>query len=276
MRDRSGAGMPVKWGDGPMKYCIEVTGLTVAYDEGPILTDIQWHVPCGTLAAVIGPNGGGKSTLLRTLVGRLQPSAGSVRTLGTEPAAARKYLAYLPQNEEIIWRFPIRALDVVLQGKLPHTPWWRPQAPWRRRVGTETDEAMAALERVRLADKALQPVGELSGGQRQRVLLAKALAQDARLILLDEPATALDATAQHDLLDILQQLKEEGRTIVATTHDLNCLTDYFDSVLGLRGRVIGAGTPKETLTPEFLVALFGQHIPLLTDEGRVTMVEHID
>lgn len=258
-----------------MNDCIEVQGLTVAYDDGPVLTDIHWNVPCGTLAAIIGPNGGGKSTLLRTLVGALQPRAGTVRILGQEPAAARRSLAYLPQNEEIDWRFPIRSLDVVMQGKLPHTPWWRPQLPRPRAHSAETDEAMQALKRVRLANKALEPVGELSGGQRQRVLLAKALAQNARLILLDEPATALDATAQHDLLDILQQLKDEGRTIVATTHDLNCLTDYFDSVLGLRGQVIGTGAPAETLTPEFLVALFGQHIPLLTREGRVTMVEHI-
>lgn len=134
--------------------------------------------------------------------------------------------------------------------------------------------AMAALERVHLAEHAARPIGDLSGGQRQRALLARALAQDARLILLDEPATALDATAQHDLLDILESLRAEGRTVVATTHDLNCLTDRFDSVLCLRGHVVCQGHPKDALTPDTLLAVFGRHVPLLTSEGEVTMVDH--
>lgn len=256
-------------------YCVQVTDVTVAYDESPILTNVNWHVRCGTLAAIIGPNGGGKSTLLRTLIGSLTPKTGTVRVLGMEPKAARKAIAYLPQYEHIDWRFPLRALDVVLQGRLPHKPWWNPFAPFaREQRRQETEQALAALERVQLAHKAEQPVGELSGGQRQRVLLAKAFIQDAQLILLDEPATALDATAQHGLLDILEQLKDEGRTVVMTTHDLNCLTDCFDTLIGIRGRVIGHGSPAETLTPQFLATLFGQHIPLLTDEGRVTMAEH--
>lgn len=278
-----GSGIPGR-GSGPergdptvenRRDCVEVLNVTVAYDEAPILTDVEWRVPCGTLAAVIGPNGGGKSTLLRTLVGGLEPAAGTVRVLGVEPKAARKSIAYLPQYEQIDWRFPIRALDVVMQGRLPHKSWWNPKHSWLANGRhLETERAMAALERVRLAHKARAPVGELSGGQRQRVLLAKALVQDAQLILLDEPATALDATAQHDLLDILEELKAEGRTIVMTTHDLNCLTDCFDSLVGIKGRVVGHGTPEETLTPKFLTELFGQHIPMLTRDGRVTMVEH--
>lgn len=249
--------------------------MTVAYDEGPILSNVDWRVPCRTMAAIIGPNGGGKSTLLRTLIGSLQPTSGMVRVLGVEPRAARKSIAYLPQNEHVDWRFPIRALDVVSQGRLPHKPWWNPMHSLDRATAREeADRALQALKRVRLEHKATEPVGELSGGQRQRVLLAKALMQDAQLIMLDEPATALDATAQHDLLDMLEELKDEGRTIVMTTHDLNCLTDCFDLVVGLRGRVIDQGPPAETVTPEFLVSLFGQHIPILTGEGRVTMAEH--
>lgn len=259
------------------RHCVELTGVTVAYDGEPILTDIHWQVPCGTMAAIIGPNGGGKSTLLRTLVGMLQPNAGTVRVFGKQPQAARRSFAYLPQSEEIDWRFPIRVLDVVLQGKLHHEPWWRfPSGrAGKSSTGHAADEALAALDRVALADKAWQPVGELSGGQKQRVLLAKALVQDAQLILLDEPATALDATAQHDLLDILDELKAEGRTIVATTHDLDCLADHFDTVLGLRRQVIAWGPPARLLTPEFFTTLFGRHTPLLMKDGRVTMVEHM-
>lgn len=280
-----------------MTPCIEVKGVTVAYDERPVLENIDWTVKFGTLAAIIGPNGGGKSTLLRAIVGRLQPLRGTVRVFGEEPVNVRRHISYLPQNEELDWGFPLRAVDVVLQGQLPHTPWWHPfrgsflrssrrsfRRPLRHRFGengttapqTPFDIAMDALERVRLAEHALRPIGDLSGGQRQRVLLARALSQDAKLIVLDEPATALDATAQHDLLDILEELRDEGRTVIATTHDLNCLTDCFDTVLGIRGRVICSGTPAETMLPETLAALFGRHVPMLTSEGRVTIVEHRD
>lgn len=256
--------------------CIELKNVSVAYDDRPVLENVNWTVPCGTMAAIIGPNGGGKSTLLRTLVGRLRPVGGVVRVLGQAPVKVRRHISYLPQNEEIEWSFPLRAVDVVMQGRLAHTPWWTPFGLGRKGAfGKEAfDEAMAALERVRLADHALRTVGDLSGGQRQRVLLARALSQDARLILLDEPATALDATAQHDLLDILEELRDEGRTIVMTTHDLNCLTDCFDTVVGIRRKVIFSGTPEETLLPQTLTAVFGRHIPLLTPEGRVTILEH--
>lgn len=257
----------------PQPTCVHVDNITVAYDDAtghgrPVLTDVSWSVPCGTLAAIIGPNGGGKSTLLRTLIGRLQPQAGTVRIFGRDPVEVRSTVSFLPQNEEIDWRFPVRVLDVVMQGHLPHIPWWRPT------LKRNPEKALQALERVNLSEHTHRPIGDLSGGQRQRVLLARALTQDAQLILLDEPATALDATAQHDLLDILQELKNEGRTIVATTHDLNCLTDCFDLVLGLRGRVVVAGPPKQTLTPAVLTAVFGRHVPMLTPEGRVTIVDH--
>ncbi|MFO7312240.1 MAG: ABC transporter ATP-binding protein [Bacillota bacterium] len=254
--------------DGDTRICVEVKDLTVGYDDRIVLRGINWTVPCGTSAAIIGPNGGGKSTLLRTLVGRLRPAQGTVRIFGRPPEEARPLMAYLPQNEEIDWRFPIRAIDVVMQGLLARTPWWRP--PGKDALA----QAMAALERVNLADEAQRPVGALSGGQRQRVLLARALLQDAQLILLDEPATGLDAPAQHELLDVVDDLKRDGRTVIATTHDLNCLTDHFDTVLCLRGEVVCQGPPEEALKPEHLLAVFGKHVPLLTAEGRVTIFEH--
>lgn len=254
--------------DGDTRICVEVKDLTVGYDDRIVLRGINWTVPCGTSAAIIGPNGGGKSTLLRTLVGRLRPAQGTVRIFGRPPEEARPLMAYLPQNEEIDWRFPIRAIDVVMQGLLARTPWWRP--PGKDALA----QAMAALERVNLADEAQRPVGALSGGQRQRVLLARALLQDAQLILLDEPATGLDAPAQHELLDVVDDLKRDGRTVIATTHDLNCLTNHFDTVLCLRGEVVCQGPPEEALKPEHLLAVFGKHVPLLTAEGRVTIFEH--
>lgn len=249
-------------------HCIEVTGLTVSFDGQQVLTDVNWQVPCGTSAAIIGPNGGGKSTLLRTVIGRVQPDQGTVKVMGGRPRQQKSRVSYVPQNEDIEWTFPISVLDVVRQGPLAYTPWWKSNKAESR------DVAMHAIERVNLAEHAHRPIGDLSGGQRQRALIARALAQDAHLILLDEPASALDATAQHDLLDTLDELRAEGRTIVATTHDLDCITDHFDTVLGLRGRVIVHGPPRETLTPAALSNVFGRHIPLFTPEGEVTIVEH--
>lgn len=246
--------------------CVEVDHVTVAFDGRTVLQDINWTVPTGHLAAIIGPNGGGKSTLLRTIVGRVRPVRGQVRIFGQDVSRSRTALAYLPQNEEIDWGFPIRTIDVVLQGRLGRGGRW-----WRRAGKAEQQQALEALDRVRLRSEALRPIGDLSGGQRQRALLARALMQDASLILFDEPATGLDATAQHDLLDILKELRDEGRTVITTTHDLDCLTDGFDSVLCIRGEVVCQGHPREVLTSDNLLRIFGRHIPLVTTDGEVTI-----
>lgn len=245
---------------------VEVTNVTVAFDGRTVLRDINWTVPAGHLAAIIGPNGGGKSTLLRTIVGRVRPTRGHVRIFGQDVSRHRTALAYLPQNEEIDWNFPIRTIDVVLQGRLGRgVRWWRPVDQRDRQ------RALEALERVRLRSEAMRPIGDLSGGQRQRALLARALLQDASLILFDEPATGLDATAQHDLLDIMKELRDEGRTVITTTHDLDCLTDGFDNVLCIRGEVICQGHPREVLTTDNLLRIFGRHVPLATTDGEVTI-----
>lgn len=206
--------------------------------------------------------------MLRTLVGRVRPDSGTIRIMGHGGKVPAGILSYVPQNEEIEWRFPISVFDVVLQGRLGRLAWWQ------RPTKEDREATLAAIRRVNLEHHAFRPIGDLSGGQRQRALLARAVAQDAQLILMDEPATALDATAQHDLLDILQEMRAEGKTVVTTTHDLDCLTERFDSVLCLRGRVVCQGAPKETLTPETLSQVFGRHVAMFTKEGEVTMVEH--
>ena len=248
--------------------CIEVEGVTVSFDGRTVLQDIHWSVPCGSAAGIIGPNGGGKSTLLRTLIGTVRPDKGTVRIMGRTGRPSPGLLSYVPQNEEIDWLFPVSVFNVVLQGRLGKKKWWERISPEDR------EAAMAAIRRVRLEEHAFRPIGDLSGGQRQRALLARAVAQDAQIILLDEPATGLDATAQHDLLEILDEMRDEGKTIVATTHDLDCLTDHFDSVLCLRGRVVCQGVPRETLTPETLSLVFGRHVAVFTEQGEVTMIEH--
>ncbi len=250
--------------DQQMNSAINVDSLTVAYGSKVVLDKVSWIVNQCTLAAVIGPNGGGKSTLLKTLLGMVHPNRGEVTLFGKSPIWARRKIAYLPQAEEVDWLFPITSLEVVLQGRLVHLKWFQK---------TSKDDGLFArscLEQVGMSHVANQPVGELSGGQRQRVFIARALAQQARLIVMDEPATGLDAAAQHDLLDLFWSLKSQGHTIVITTHDLNCLAEHFDSVLGLNGHVVVSGVPSKVLDADILTKLFARHFPIMKPTGEVS------
>lgn len=246
---------------------IEVTNLTAGYGLEPVIRDVAWQVPTGTLAAVIGPNGGGKSTLLKALVGLVKPSLGEVRLLGKHPQHGRKNVAYLSQAEEVDWRFPITVWDVVVQGR------WLRRGLWGRLSAHDVEQARAALAHFDIADLADVQIGSLSGGQRQRVFLARAVAQEAEIILLDEPNTGLDARAQHELAETFTRLKDEGRTIVVATHDLDCLTECFDQVLALKGEVVAQGSPRDVLTGEILTNLFSRHFPSIRDTGEVVIHE---
>ena len=244
---------------------VDVAGVSVAYEQKPVLRDIHWHIPAGTLAAIIGPNGGGKSTLLKSLVGMVQPQSGQVRLFGETPHSIRGRVAYLPQAEEVDWSFPISCLEVVLQGRTAHRRWWQ------RNTRDDRELAIQALTKVNMQDFAYRAIGALSGGQKQRVFIARALAQNAELVIMDEPGTGLDSTAQHGLLDLFGELKAAGHTVVITTHDLNCLAEHFDLVLGLNETVQVAGPPREVLTADVVTSLFSKHFPIITEEGGVKM-----
>jgi len=250
------------------ELALEIRGLSTGYQDRVVLRGVNWQVPRGTLAAIIGPNGGGKSTLLKTAVGLLKPfSYETLKLLGQSPQAARRRVAYLPQREEVDWGFPISVLEVVLQGRLVRKGWrGRP----RREDYAASREALAFFG---LEDLAQVQIGALSGGQRQRVFLARALVQEAELILLDEPAAGLDAKAQHELADLLVSLRDADKTIIAASHDLDCLTGCFDQVLALKGEVLAVGTPAEVLTEETLVELFARHFPKVGAGGEVTVHE---
>jgi len=244
---------------------VSLSNLSVRYGSNLALQEISLQVGKGTLAAVIGPNGGGKSTLFRSLVGLVPVAGGDVRVLGTSPAQARKQVSYLAQSKDLHWEFPISALQVVLQGRLGLVPWWR-------RLGkADVTLAHKALLRVGMSEIADRPIGELSGGQQQRVFLARALAQDAQLILLDEPATGLDVSAQHALFDLLNEIRLEGRTVLMTTHDLNCLTDLVDEVICINRRLVAVGQPQSALSAETLRALFGSHVTGVTGHAPRSM-----
>lgn len=249
-------------------FALEVRNLIAGYQDQVVLEGVSWQVPRGSLAAIIGPNGGGKSTLLKTAVGLLKPfSYDTLTLLGQSPKLGRKRTAYLPQREEVDWDFPITVLEVVLQGRLV-------RKGWRGRLCREDYAASRrALELFGLAGLEASQIGALSGGQRQRVFLARAVVQEADLILLDEPAAGLDAQTQHELADLFVDLCRQGKTIIAATHDLDCLTECFDQVLALNRRVLAAGEPSQVLTEAILEELFSRHFPKVGAGGEVMVHE---
>ena len=239
---------------------VEVAGLAAAYGAGaPALRDVTFAASGGQAVAVLGPNGGGKTTLFRALLGELPVVAGTIAIDGA--------LAYVPQTERSRLDFPVSALDVALMGAYARTPWYR-------RVGA-ADRMLArtALERVGLAEAARMRFGALSGGQRQRVLIARALVQDAGVLLLDEPFAGVDRTSEEAIMGIVDELRGEGRVLLIATHDVD-QARRWDRVLCLAGAQIAFGPPAETLTNAVLEATYGEEIVMLDCGHRAVAIQH--
>jgi manganese/zinc/iron transport system ATP- binding protein len=242
---------------------LEVEDLTVAYGEKPALWDVDLTVRVGTLMAIVGPNGAGKSTLIRAVLGLLKPAAGTVRVFGQPYEEQRRLVAYVPQRGSVDWDFPTDVLDVVTMGRYGSLGWLRrPGRP-------EREAAEAALEQVGLAHLAHRQIGQLSGGQQQRVFLARALVQDAQVYLMDEPFQGVDATSERAIVELLQALRSQGRTVVAVHHDLQTVPEYFDAVTLLNVRRIASGPVDEVFTEENLRATYGGRDAVLSGNGRV-------
>ena len=229
---------------------LAVEGLAVAYAGRPALADVTWAAQPG-LTAILGPNGAGKSTLLKAALGLIPREAGEVRFFGEALDAVRSRVAYLPQRASVDWDFPATALDVVAMARVPRMRWWG-SVPAPHKAA-----ALAALDAVGLADFATRQIGRLSGGQQQRVFLARALAQEADLFLMDEPLAAVDAVTERTILAVLHGLAKQGGTVLMVHHDLSLIAEHFDHVLLLAGRVVAAGTVREAFTEETVRAAFG-------------------
>ena len=242
---------------------LELRHVAVAYDRVPVVEDVDGTVPAGASVALIGPNGAGKSTLIRAVLGLLPVVRGSVTVFGRPPQAARRQLAYVPQADTLDAEFPVSAFQAVLMGRYPRVGWVRRPGAADRRA------ARRALEEVGLEGQASARFGTLSGGQRQRVLLARAIAQEPRLLLLDEPFNGVDAVSQELLLAALRRLRAGGAAVVMATHDLGLAHLACDEVCLLNRHQIGFGPIGTTLTPERLRATYGGQALELRGDGVI-------
>jgi manganese/iron transport system ATP-binding protein len=238
----------------------------LAYGRARVVTDVTGEVRAGRSVALIGPNGAGKSTLLRAVLGLVDVVDGSIEVLGREPAKARRDVAYVPQVDTLDAQFPVSVAQVVLMGRYREVGWLRRPGAADRAVAAE------ALQAVGLADRAKDRFGTLSGGQRQRVLLARAIAQRPRLLLLDEPFNGVDAVSQQALLDALAKLRAEGAAVVVSTHDLALAHVACDEVCLLNRHQVAFGPTAATLTPELLRAAYGGQALELAGDGDAVIV----
>jgi len=243
--------------NGTETTAVRVTDLTVAYGELPVLWDIDMDVPAGKLMAVMGPNGAGKTTLIKAILGLVAPAAGRVEIHGDLYARQRHLVGYVPQRESVDWDFPTSVLDVVMMGRYGALGWIR--RPGRR----ERELAMAALDKVGMTDFAHRQISQLSGGQQQRVFLARALVQDARVYLMDEPFQGVDARTERAIVDLLKELRSQGRTVVVVHHDLQSVRDYFDWIMLLNVRRIACGPVAEVFTDDNLALAYGGRVDFL-------------
>lgn len=230
---------------------LRVEDLSVGYEGTAALDGVSLTVPHGGQVAVVGPNGAGKSTLFKAMVGLLRPRGGRILIHGRPPGDQTDPIAYVPQREEVDWRFPVTVADVVMMGRYGRL------GPLRRPRPADRDAVARALDQLDIAGLAARPIGELSGGQQQRVFLARALAQEPHVLLLDEPFTGVDLRAKETVLALLERLRADGITVLVSTHDMETAARRFELVALLKGRLIAYGAPAVVFTPAHIAAAFG-------------------
>jgi manganese/zinc/iron transport system ATP- binding protein len=245
-----------------MPALIDVHDVTVAYHRKPVLWDIDLVLDEPRLVGVVGPNGAGKSTLIKAILGLVPLASGAVRVFGQPLAHVRKRVGYVPQRESVDWDFPVSVLDVVLMGTYGRLSWFR--RPGR----SERNLAYECLEKVGLSKLAHQQIGQLSGGQQQRTFLARALAQEADIYLMDEPMAGVDAATEHTIFGLLEELRQSGKLVIVVHHDLRTVPKYFDHVVLLNMRLVASGPTSTAFTRENLQKTYGGRLEVLETAGR--------
>jgi manganese/zinc/iron transport system ATP- binding protein len=245
-----------------MSPVLDIHDVTVAYQRKPVVWDVDLIMEKPQLAAIVGPNGAGKSTLIKAILGLLPMASGSVKVLGEPVAKQRKKIGYVPQRESVDWDFPVSVLDVVLMGTYGRLGWFRQPGHGER------EWARQCLAKVGLLPFERRQIGQLSGGQQQRVFLARALAQKAEIYFMDEPMAGVDAATERIIFELLRELRQQGKTIIAVHHDLRTVPQYFDWVALLNMRLVASGPVATTFTPENLRKTYGGRLAILDAAGE--------
>ncbi len=238
---------------------LEVHNLTVSYHRKPVLWDIDLTIPAGSLVGIIGPNGAGKSTLIKSMMGLLPTQSGFVKIFDKELDKVRERVSYVPQRESVDWDFPASALEVVLMGRYGKV------GLFRRVRDSDRQIALECLRKVGLEAFQNRQISQLSGGQQQRVFLARALAQKADLYFMDEPFVGVDAATETAIIELLRQMRQEGKTVLVVHHDLQSAAQYFDWIILLNMRLVASAPTEQAFTAELLQATYGGKLTLLAE-----------
>jgi manganese/zinc/iron transport system ATP- binding protein len=238
---------------------LELHDLTVSYAKKPVLYGVDVQVPQGALVGIIGPNGAGKSTMIRAIMGLLPLSSGWVQIFGESFEKARHRVGYVPQREQVDWDFPVNVMDVVMMGRYGRLGWLKRPTREDRRIAEES------LEKVGMLPFRNRQIANLSGGQQQRVFLARALAQQSDLYLMDEPFAGVDATTERAIIALLRDLKDQGKTILVVHHDLTTAKEYFDHLMLLNMRLVAFGKTEDIFTVDLLQKTYGGRLTILSD-----------
>lgn len=247
---------------------LQISGLWSGYNHHAVLEDVTFDAFQGEIIGIIGPNGSGKSTLLKAVLGLVKPWRGRISVMGLPSSARLRSVGYMPQMEHVDWSFPVTAGDVVLMGR------YSLRGLLHRTTQEDREASDEALNRVGMYSFRHRLIGELSGGQRRSVLLARALSNDPLLLLLDEPVAGLDATAQHRFLNTIDELHNEGRTVLFSSHDLSCVSSWCSKAACLNRRLIAFGPPREILNEKVLSETFGSHLLLVHMDGQAYAYQH--
>lgn len=237
---------------------LQIKDLTVAYQNNVVLQNVNLSIPSGNLVGIIGPNGAGKSTLLNAIMHLIPKIEGEVKIKGESLKTIRKQVAFIPQRDSVDWNFPISVLDLVLMGRYVKLPWYK------KITDLDKQQALNCLEKVNMLNFADKHISELSGGEKQRIFIARALAQEAEVYFFDEPLVGIDATSEKEIMEILNQMKMEGKSIFVVHHDLQSSVEYFDWVIFINRKIVASGPISSVFSLQNLQNTYGEAFSVLS------------